>query len=206
MQYRPVLVLGAVTSCLAIASCASTTLPRDGPPALRHGQIFDAAVPHPYVGGRAIAECLCQTLKANVQPRCCTTVHVTDRAGLVLAVANVCGAPIPGVHEWQLTDARELLESLLGAIENWDAPFIEITADEVGTIVLASAAFSLPAESPPAPYPMARVIKMFGEQRPVYLKVVADGARRTERLLEKGIMLYYNAQRNAASTPVLSGR
>lgn len=199
MQYRPFPSLGGIISCCVVVGCASTTPSNVWPPALRHGKIYDVTVKHPYVGGREIAAALGQALKSNVGAHCCVTVRVVDPAGGVLAMANICGAPIAGIPDWQLADVRDLLMSVLAAVENRDSPFIEVTADADGTIVLASAAFSLPANFPPIQYTLIRPLRIFGEQHPVYLKIVAEGVHRTERLLEKGVMWYYNAQRQTAN-------
>lgn len=199
MQYRLFPSCGGIISCSVILGCASTTPSSILPLALRHGKICDVTVQHPYVGGREITAALGQALKSNIRPHCCITARVVDPAGGVLAIANICGAPTEGIPDWQLADVCGLFLSVLAAIENRDSPFIEVTADADGTIVLASAAFSLPANFPPTQYTLIRPLRIFGEQHPVYLKIVAEGVHRTERLLEKGVMRYYNAQRQTAN-------
>ncbi|TSC76274.1 MAG: hypothetical protein G01um101431_895 [Parcubacteria group bacterium Gr01-1014_31] len=180
-------------SALCWGCAAPGTPPFTAAPwALPHGTVREVVVDHVHVGSREVGARLAAAVAAITDTNVCSTVRVVARNRQLLACATICAQ----TDHWRFADARDLLAGCLEGVQNWQTPVIMVSANEGGTDVLATAAFT-PREGDRRADTCRCQVRSLGGT-PLFICFEGMTPQEGDHLATRGMVLYHHRARQSA--------
>ncbi|MDO8559467.1 MAG: hypothetical protein Q7S23_00310 [bacterium] len=186
--WRAGVLLAVCSGCAAPGTPSFTAAPAVVP----HGMVSDVIVDHIHLGSREVGTRLAAAVAAITDTSVCSTVRVVARNGQLLACATMCAQ----TDRWKFSDARDLLAGCLEGVQNWQTPVILISANEGGTAVLATAAFTPREGDGRSPICRCQAKSLGGT--PLFICFEGLTHQDGDHLATRGMVLYHYRARQAA--------